>query len=38
MVRRIINLFNKDFGGLHEAAYLLGAFALVSQILALFSR
>lgn len=36
MVRRIINLLNKDFGGLHEAAYLLGAFALVSQILALF--
>lgn len=36
MVRRIINLLNKDFGGLHEAAYLLGAFALASQILALF--
>ncbi len=36
MVRRILNLFNKDFGGLHEAAYLLGAFALISQILALF--
>lgn len=35
MVRRILNLLNKDFEGLHEAAYLLGAFALVSQILAL---
>jgi putative peptidoglycan lipid II flippase len=36
MVRRIFNLIHKEINGLHEAAYLLGAFALFSQILALF--
>lgn len=36
MVRRILNILNKDFNGLHEAAYLLGVFALASQILALW--
>ncbi|MBL7045359.1 MAG: hypothetical protein ISR98_02055 [Parcubacteria group bacterium] len=36
MVRRIFNLIHKEINGLHEAAYLLGAFALLSQILALF--
>ena len=35
MVRRIFNIFNKEFGGLHEAAYLLGIFALLSQVLGL---
>jgi putative peptidoglycan lipid II flippase len=35
MVRRFLKLFNRDFGGLHEAAYLLGTFALLSQILGL---
>jgi putative peptidoglycan lipid II flippase len=36
MVKRIFNLIHKEINGLHEAAYLLGAFALLSQILALF--
>src|SRR3989344_6562694 len=35
MVNRIKRLFNKDFNGLHEVAYLLGVSALASQILAL---
>ena len=35
MVRRILKLFNKDFSGLHEAAYLLAIFALLSQVLGL---
>ncbi|MCK9351278.1 MAG: murein biosynthesis integral membrane protein MurJ [Candidatus Paceibacterota bacterium] len=35
MVRRFLKLFQRDFSGLHEAAYLLGAFALLSQILGL---
>lgn len=35
MVKKIIALFNKEIGGLHEAAYLLGFFAFLSQILAL---
>ena len=35
MVNGIKRLFNKDFNGLHEAAYLLGVSALASQILAL---
>lgn len=34
MVNKIISLFNKKLGNLHEAAYLLGLFALLSQILA----
>ncbi|MEK7589987.1 MAG: lipid II flippase MurJ [Patescibacteria group bacterium] len=36
MVRRIHDLIHKEINGLHEAAYLLGVFALLSQILALF--
>jgi len=36
MVRRFLKLFHRDFSGLHEAAYLLGVFALLSQILGLF--
>lgn len=35
MVERIRNIFNKEFSHLHQAAYLLGGFALLSQILAL---
>jgi len=35
MVKRIFKLFGKEINGLHEAAYLLGFFALLSQILAL---
>lgn len=35
MVRRILNVFYKEMSGLHEAAFLLGAFALFSKILAL---
>lgn len=32
---KFINMLKKEIGGLHEAAYLLGAFAFLSQILAL---
>ena len=35
MVKRIFNLIHREIRGLHEAAYLLGMFALLSQILAL---
>jgi len=35
MVRRVFNFFNKEINGLHEAAYLLGFFAFLSQLLAL---
>jgi len=35
MVKRIFGFFNKEISGLHEAAYLLGFFALLSQVLAL---
>ncbi|MDB5259394.1 MAG: hypothetical protein JWO73_602 [Candidatus Taylorbacteria bacterium] len=35
MVKRIINLFNMEIKGLHEAAYLLAFFAFLSQILSL---
>ena len=35
MVKRLFNFFNKEINGLHEAAYLLGFFALLSQVLAL---
>jgi putative peptidoglycan lipid II flippase len=35
MVRRIFKLFYREFGGMHEAAYLLGAFAIFSQVLGL---
>jgi len=34
-MQRLLNVFNKEYGGLHEAAYLLGAFAIFSQVLAL---
>lgn len=36
MVRRLLNLLNREIIGLHQAAFLLGFFALSSQILALF--
>lgn len=35
MVRRIFQMFYKEFGGMHEAAYLLGIFAILSQVLGL---
>lgn len=35
MVRRILNLIHREIRGLHEAAYLLGVFAILSQLLAL---
>jgi len=35
MVKKLIKLFYKDTNGLHEAAFLLGASAFLSQILAL---
>jgi putative peptidoglycan lipid II flippase len=35
MVKRILSIFHKEISGLHQAAYLLGFFALCSQILAL---
>ena len=35
MVKRILKFFNKEINGLHEAAYLLGFFTLLSQVLAL---
>ena len=35
MVKKFIGMINKEIGGLHEAAYLLGIFAILSQILAL---
>lgn len=36
MVKRIISLLHSEVSGLHQAAYLLGFFAVCSQILALF--
>jgi len=36
VVQRILNILNKEFVGIHQAAYLLGVFAIASQILALF--
>lgn len=35
MVKRILGIFHMEISGLHQAAYLLGFFALCSQILAL---
>ena len=34
MVRKLLNLLQKEFNGLHEAAFLLGIFALFSQAMA----
>ncbi len=36
MVKKFFNMLNKEFSGITEAAFLLGTFALVSQILGLF--
>ena len=36
MVKRLLDFFNKEIVGLHQAAYLLGFFAICSQVLALF--
>jgi putative peptidoglycan lipid II flippase len=35
MVNRILSIFHKEIAGVHQAAFLLGAFTLVSQLLAL---
>jgi putative peptidoglycan lipid II flippase len=35
MVKKLFNLFGREINGLHEAAYLLGFFAFLSQLLAL---
>lgn len=35
MVKRLISFLGKEINGLHEAAYLLGLFAVLSQVLAL---
>lgn len=36
MVKKLLSLFSREWNGLHEAAFLLGLFALLSQVLALF--
>ncbi len=36
MVKKFFSIFHKETPGLHQAAYLLGFFALCSQVLALF--
>lgn len=36
MVQRILHIINREISGLHQAAYLLGFFAILSQVLALF--
>lgn len=35
MVSRILSIFHKEIAGVHQAAFLLGAFTLLSQLLAL---
>jgi peptidoglycan biosynthesis protein MviN/MurJ (putative lipid II flippase) len=35
MVKKIIAIFNKEFGNINEAALLLGFFAFLSQVLGL---
>ncbi len=35
MMRRILTIINKEISGLHQAAYLLGFFSFLSQLLAL---
>ncbi len=35
MVKKLFRMMGREIGGLHEAAYLLGFFALLSQVLAL---
>ena len=35
MVNKVLNILSREFSGLHQAAFLLGSFALLSQVLAL---
>ncbi|MEK7065941.1 MAG: lipid II flippase MurJ, partial [Patescibacteria group bacterium] len=35
MVRKFLNFISQEIGGLHQAAYLLGFFAILSQVLGL---
>lgn len=35
MVKKVLTMLNREFSGLHQAAFLLGSFALLSQVLAL---
>lgn len=35
MVNKILSIFNKEIAGVHQAAFLLGTFTLMSQLLAL---
>ncbi|MHB1118321.1 MAG: murein biosynthesis integral membrane protein MurJ [Minisyncoccota bacterium] len=35
MVKKLLSLFHREWNGLHEAAFLLGMFAILSQVLAL---
>ncbi|MCK9345034.1 MAG: hypothetical protein M0P64_02830 [Candidatus Pacebacteria bacterium] len=36
MPKKLLALFSREWNGLHEAAFLLGLFAILSQVLALF--
>lgn len=36
MVKRLLSLFSREWSSMHEAAFLLGLFAILSQVLALF--
>lgn len=36
MVKKLLSLFSREWNGLHEAAFLLGLFAILSQLLAIF--
>jgi putative peptidoglycan lipid II flippase len=36
MVKKLLNLFNTEIASVHNAAFLLGGFALLSQLIALF--
>ena len=36
MVKKLLSLFSREWNGLHEAAFLLGIFAILSQLLAIF--
>ena len=36
MIRKLIDMVNKRWQGMHEAAILLGIFSLVSQLIGLY--
>ena len=36
MIRKLLDMVNRRFQGMHEAAILLGVFSLVSQLIGLF--